>query len=740
MIFKGQGARASLLAATMLVCVAPAFASAGETADEGLETIIVTASRREQSLSDTPQAISVISSSIMDGLKASGVQDIAGYTPGVDLQYFGPGRSRVTVRGISPDEQTGSGTVSYYIDEIAITASSQVAQPDVYLYDTQRVEFLRGPQGTLYGEGAMGGTIRVITNAPDLNEFGGSARVSGFTVKDGDNGYTGDIALNVPLIKDMLAIRVAAGYREEPGWIDTTLTQLQLFTPPPARYVPVDEIKDANSSDTKNLRVRTLFKPTDALTIEGTYIRNESDARTTNIATAGDRHTDFMLRPSRDKSDLFGLTVSYDFGPFQIVSASSWTKRAYSRLDPNEPFLTVLDPTDPTVINNYVDRYWTDQTAKGNAFTQEVRVVSSAERALRWTVGGYYRNSSGSEQVNLNYLATALDAQSTYTYDYFSDAKSFAIFGEAEYDFTDTLTLALGGRWFSEKETGPTHFDGTLLEVLRRDAEDFTPRITLSYKPTSLITAYATYSTGYRSGGFNRFGSSLGESATYKPDTTNNYEIGFRYENDARTFSLNANAFYIDWSDLQFVQLDMPTGLTYVGNANKASSKGVELEFAYRPLSRLQLSGNVTLTDAQTESDIHGNMTGIIPSGTGLPAVPKYRFSLFADYRAPLNDTLDWSLSAGVNGSGATESKLERRGTFVSGFGDSYVIGSRLGSYVIGNVSAGVSSDNWTASLFVRNIWNERAELGNDNFFPVFGQPIYRNPPRTIGIELSTQF
>jgi outer membrane receptor protein involved in Fe transport len=204
--------------------------------------------------------------------------------------------------------------------------------------------------------------------------------------------------------------------------------------------------------------------------------------------------------------------------------------------------------------------------------------------------------------------------------------------------------------------------------------------------------------------------------------------------------SLNANAFYIDWSDLQFVQLDIPTGLTFVGNANKASSKGAEFEFAYRPTPQLHFSGNLTLTDAKTESDILGNMTGVIRSGTGLPAVPKYRFSLFADYRVPLNDGLDWSLSVGVNGSGATESKLERRGTYVSGFGDSYVIGSHLGSYVIGNVSTAVSSERWTASLFVRNIWNERAKLGNDNFFPVFGQPIYRNPPRTIGIELSTQF
>ncbi len=727
--------------AVLLATTSTAQAKTEKDASDSMEdnasskVVIVTANRREQAISDLPQAISAVSSDTIEKLSASGIQDIAGYVPSLDLQYFGPNQTRVTVRGISPDEQTGTSTVSFYIDEVAITSPSQTGQPDVPFFDIERVEFLRGPQGTLYGEGAMGGTIRIITAKPDSTKIGGGLHLTGSSVKDGDNGYSVDGMINLPLVEDLLALRVVAGHKREAGWIDQTTVTPTIFTAPPERYVVASVDEDVNTSETTNVRAQLRFTPTTDFTIDLAYTHNESDVRTVNIASDGDSHVDLSFRPVKDNYDLFAGTISYDFWWAKLVSATSYTERTNKRTDPQEPFLVATAPE-----TDYVDLYSVEQTTKSQVFTQELRVLSDDDQAFRWTAGLFYREGEGDQDIYQIYGASLYDLTSVTNYLYESEYSSYAVFGEVEYDLTEALTVILGGRWFQEEETGPTYIDGGLLETLDRDTTDFTPRATISYDISPAVMAYATYSEGYRSGGFNRFGSTLGTATSYRPDKTQNYEAGIKVNTADNSVNFALTAFYTDWADLQFIQLDPETSFTFVGNANQASSRGFEAEMVYSPFQNFQLSGSFSYTDAHLDSDVVGNLTATIEAGTRLPAVPQYRYSMVANYDVQL--PADWllSLTASVNGAGKTDSKLEMGGTYTNIYGNVFTIGSTLPAYNIGSFRAGVSKGPYTAALFVRNVWNERAQIGNDNFLPIFGQPIYRNPPRTVGLELGVQF
>lgn len=199
---------------------APEAAAETGASESGVEKVVVTATKRPTALQEVPEAITAVDAGFLQSINASSLEEFASFVPSVDFQFFAPGQTRVTVRGISPDEQTGVSTVSYYIDEIAITSSEQRSQPDSHLYDIDRVEFLRGPQGTLYGEGAMGGTIRVITNKPDTHEYSASVRTSLGFIEDGEAEYSADGMVNIPIIEDTLGFRVVLHDRKDGGWID----------------------------------------------------------------------------------------------------------------------------------------------------------------------------------------------------------------------------------------------------------------------------------------------------------------------------------------------------------------------------------------------------------------------------------------------------------------------------------------------------------------------------------------
>jgi outer membrane receptor protein involved in Fe transport len=686
------------------------------------ETVVVTATKRSEKLKDVPQAISVLDEKRLDEINADSLETFAGYVPGLEMQTFSPGRTRITMRGVSPDEQTGVTTISYYLDEIPLAAAEQRSQPTLRLYDIARVEVLRGPQGTLYGEGAMGGTIRILTNKPDASVFEGSMKVDGYAIEDGDAGYAIDGMINVPLVEDMLAVRLVVETRQDAGWIDQTfLTIPDPTVGPPARYVESRTESDVNSSSDTMVRAALRFTPDDAFTVDLTYIYTDLDVDSASIGTiSATEHLDFDLRPSEAQSNLWNLTASYDFGSVVVTSASSYVERNTSRSDPYEPI--VFGTTAASTLEFFT-------FLRTETFTQELRAVSDASERLRWTVGAYYRDGTARSGGTYTAFIPATNSDAIfYTYTDKTDYTSRAVFGELEYDLTDALTLIGGARWFEDEQTSGT---------ARRKSDGITPKATLRYRADENWMTYATYSEGFRAGGFN-FNAGPPQ---YEPDTTKNYEIGAKYVSPDGRMSIAAAAYYIDWNNMQFIQLDDGGFFTFIGNANQASSRGLEVEFSYKFDGGwwTQLSGS--LTDAHLDSDVYGNFTGIIPKGRDLPSVPPYKFSAIVGYDTTVFGDYDLSLTAAVSFVGSQNSKLEEDGTYTDFlFGGVYVIGSEIPASSNGRLRAQLSRDNWSAALYVNNLWNDDTPIGNDNFLPTLGQPLYYLQPRTIGIELSAGF
>lgn len=708
---------------------APEAAAETGASESGVEKVVVTATKRPTALQEVPEAITAVDAGFLQSINASSLEDFTSFVPSVDFQFFAPGQTRVTVRGISPDEQTGVSTVSYYIDEIAITSSEQRSQPDSHLYDIDRVEFLRGPQGTLYGEGAMGGTIRIITNKPDTHEYSASVRTSLGFIQNGEAEYSADGMVNIPVIEDTLGLRVVLHDRKDGGWIDW-------YRADPLTGANLGLAKeDANTADTFAVRAMARLELGENFTLDATYIRNTLDVDSTNLANLGESQIWFAETPRSDDYDLWNATAQYDFDAFSIVSSTSYTKRDSTRRDPEiGPLVGVLEST---VVG----------TTDAKAFTQELRLVSSDTGPFRWTFGGYYRKAN-TDTTGTRETVPVVPPDGLYNYVNEAEYTNKAIFGEIEYDITDRLTVLGGVRAFWEEEDLTATSSGAFVGPVpvttfqAREYDDINFKGVVSYDVSDQLMVYASYAEGFRSGGFN--GQGLGVPETYQPDKTGNYELGAKYMSEDGRLTVNGAFFYIDWTDLQFIQLDPAISLffTFIGNANKASSRGGELEITYRPTEESWISISGNYTDAHLDSDAHANLLvpPVIPSGTKLPGVPEYKFSIAGGYDIPLEGGLTLSLSGGVSFTDDSFSKLEQGGSFaIPGLGV-FTLGTHLPSYEVGHLRAELSGESWSAALYVNNVWNERAKLGDDNFGFLYGPNFYYNQPRTIGIELSASF
>jgi iron complex outermembrane recepter protein len=717
-------ATAACLGALQPMAAAAQSAPAARPAESDSNTpgaVIVTAQKRSEKLKNVPESISVLNNHYLSQINADSLETLANTVPGLDVQTFAPGQTRITIRGISPDEQTGVTAVSYYIDEIPITASDQRSQPEVWLYDVNRVEVLRGPQGTLYGEGAMGGMIHILTNKPNTSDFSGSVLANGYSIDHGGAGYKADAMINVPIVKDVLALRLVLENRYNAGWITDTIKSIPDPTlTPPARYVTSAIDKNANNSRDNSVRAELRLTPTSNLTVDATYINNSINSNTSGIGDVNaDNNVDLGLRPTKDVSQLANVTATYAFRGFSVTSASSYTTRRTALSLFQEPILL-----GSTSLSTF--RELTTDDAK--TFTQELRAISSSDQPFRWTVGAYYRNSFDNSATSATgFVPAAGTTIPVFGFSSDENYNTYAFFGQAEYDFLPHLTAILGGRWFHEAQSlAPQH----------RETSGWTPLATLRAKINDNWMTYATFSEGYRPGGFNQ----LAGPPTYAPDTTKNFELGSKYVTSDNRLSLSGDIYYIDWSNMQFTQISAGGFFTFVGNANKASSRGVEFSGEYHWDSGFWAQLNAGLTDAHLDSAVVANLGGKTSAGTPLPAVPPYKVSLTAGYNTVIMNDYRLELSAVVDFVGPQHSKLEEGGTFtLPGYG-TFVIGSHLPAYSSGNLRAALTKDRYTVAVYVDNVWDTRSPVADDNFFPALGQPFYYLQPRTVGVEVSARW
>lgn len=731
--------------------------------------IIVTANRRETTVFDTAAGLTALSGDYLNDNGLDSFVDYSGLVPSLDFVQFAPGRTRITMRGVSADPGINTAsTVSVYLDDVPVTSPNAGLQLDFRLYDVERVEVLRGPQGTLFGENSMGGAIRLFTNDPDPDRFEGSYQASVGFIEHGGQAYQADAMLNIPLAQDVFALRVVGSYRSNDGWIDNITTGEG----------------DVNSNEIYSGRASIAFTPSDVFSLIARVQVNRVDVDSLSEALIGsNRITNSAANsPSEDNYEIFSGDVRWDWGFATLESITGYIHRDVTIGQSEGPVsiagqngllvagcvfgdlatgCTTLDPA-ATPLASSVFTAHTDS----DVFTQEVHLVSPDDQRFRWIIGGFYRSTSADTETfrvtqppiafaNAAYSALGFAPGDLVPGGYLSDmgrleSEHYAGFVEASFDITPTLEITAGVRVFHEEfDYLPTTTSGllaffgsgftsfaTVSQPFSSSAGDANFKAEISWRPTSGQHYYAVYSEGFRSGGANGLAmASPNFEPEYQPDTTRNYELGAKWQLADNRIDLSTAVFYTDWSNLQVNDFDLTTGVGFIRNGGEAHVVGIEAEVIGRINEHFSFTLNGSLIEAETDNDISGSFAPIISAGARLPNVPEWSYGASLEYVQPLGQgDMDGVVRFDVRGQGASFSALERYPATLGGFPLSPQM-SRQNAYHIANIRAGIEAETWSVFLYLSNLWNETADLGDNNF-----GMFHRNQPRTVGLVMNGRF
>ena len=727
---------ASLLAVAAAGLATPALAqdvdpvtdetAAPPAADDSLAVIVVTASKRESNIMDEPFSITAISGDDLAETGATEYRDYLTAVPGVSLMEAGLGTNNVIIRGLATTAGGSklSGTVVSYFDEVAL--NSGIRSVEVEPVDIERVEVLRGPQGTYYGAGSIGGTLRILPNRPDLDDAMLKVSLSGSTTK-GANALDSNLSAtaNLPLVTDAVAIRGSIYRREE-----------------------VDYIKNLQTGDKvgggriEGGRIALKIAPTDNLDMLFQYVREHTRADGQRVREPFEDAGNAVRRrgDEGEKQDLslYSGSIGYDFGSVRFDAITSyWKSELTNRLDSSLYDGNVIALAGPP--SNYgltaYDLY-SDDDAKYDVFAQEVRLTSQTDSWLQWIVGGYY------SKEKLDRTSTFVEDQLLGTIlviDQASDTKQLAAFGEFNIDLPGDFGLDLGLRYSDyEKDSTVDADSGTQKEHV------WTPRFNLRYEPGDQLV-YFQISKGFRLGGFNgpppAFVTGIPDVEqyyNYKSDKLWNYELGTKLVLADGKVNVSGAVFYSDWTDIP-VYLTLAGGAyNPLANIGKATSKGAELELAWRATPDLTLSASGSYTDSKLEGSADYQ-------AQRLPASPREMFNLAFSYDRPVSDTLDIYASGNANYVGSYKTSLIEEfseNIAANQLDTRYGLTTQpdAGGYMLVNLAFGVRLSNGTdISIFAKNLFNNEATT-LFNSFSYAGAPAESFlRPRTIGLSLKQE-
>jgi outer membrane receptor protein involved in Fe transport len=787
--------RIAAAVATALGLSAPVgavFAQAVAADGTVLEEIVVTATRREANVQDVPFNMVALGPETLEALRITNLSEFTRAVPGLYVANQGPrGSNLMTVRGlnvssINASESVGNGTggtVATYLGEIPLFV-------DLKMIDMERVEALLGPQGTLYGSGTLGGAIRYLPNRPDTSET--ALEIGGRTYALGQSdgiGYDLHGVVNVPLVEDQLAVRLAVGYTDDPGFIDYNyiVREPGVSDPEPDRDDPaavaanLRKVEDADSEETLTGRAALLWNITDAVTANLTYFYQQQDvgARTVNHDLSFDtgRYVSGhrFLEPNDKKNQLLALELTWDLGFADLTSATGTSKFESNGQRDQTDLLMDFD-------YGYEDfpqfAAYTREDQEEKTFNQEVRLVSQGTQRWNWIAGAFYNKFEGESSSqeftpgipdwygfppgtpDLEYLATA---DETF--------EEMALFGEIGFHFTEAWQATVGARWFDydddvELQTAFPFFadppgDVQLSGVRNKTGDDDVIfKFNTSYDFNDDLMAYLTVSEGYRRGGVNSgplcTGDSDGQSfclaqdeVLIKPDTTTNYEVGLRSMWLDGRLIVNAAAYYIDWQDIQVLGTSATGGVPITVNGSAAESMGIELTTRWSITDHFELAANYTFNDAQLTEDAPGLVDGVDAfDGDRLAGTPEQQGTLLLAYTRPLDNgltvTADYSLSAVSD----VYTKVGLRDN-----------GEALPGWAVHGLSFGLTDGRWSARLYADNLFDKyavtsvrrdpsyirRLGTGPDDVVPeqqfasrTYFQSMLR--PRTVGLEFNYRF
>jgi iron complex outermembrane recepter protein len=777
-------------------------AAFAQTNGAQLEEVVVTARKRAESIQDIPMSVSAYSGADLAAAAIHDFKDLAARVPGVSMQNGGAGYRTVYVRGIST-EIGSAATTGLYIDETYVEPAGivrTIVEPNYF--DVDHVEVLRGPQGTIFGGSSMGGTIRVINREPDPSTLSSAFGSEVSATRDGDINYRVDGMLNLPLSDEKAALRSVVSYSELGGFVDRLVGD---FSGPGRSAVgPVRRQEDSDGQTSLNARVSLGLYPTETLSLTPTfqYIKSRSDnfsaidiegSNTSGLRQS--KHYADLQEPLDDVTRIASLTAKLDLGFAELLSATSHVRREASFVEdltnnfidtyqPSvvEPFLQFL--ADPSFT--FPAGLWFPSRGVGESrektWQQELRLTSNGEQALQYVLGVYYEDRTTNGEYDLRLqgfddyfnglgtptgaaIATFAPADNFYTAGTEGTRRQYAVFGETSYQILRSLKLSVGARYYDYKSGQKTYdYDGLLNGGALPDATNpaaresgWSPRVSLAYAPTEDLNFYAQVAKGFRPGapnyrvnaascGEDLAGAGItftaeGDIPGFKSDEIWNSEVGAKMQFLDKRLTLNQAFYRMDWSDIQSFVLLPTCGFGYVANAGEARVYGSETELLARPTDNLSLSATLNYTRAELMQD--SPATGGV-KGDQLPSVPEWSASANIEYSFDVTDRtrghaivsysyVDESFRDFLNRPG--------RNALIPGLD----VGARRSNdaYSMVNARLGVTRNNWTASLFVNNVFDVDPRIfwfaSSFSYSQSFDR-LFVPQPRTIGIGVRADF
>lgn len=756
-------------------------------ARESLKTapdIVVTATRQAQGLSKVPISIAAYTQETLDQQGVRAVDDIARLTPGVTFNRSDQrngGAANIAIRGIS--STVGSATTGIYIDDTPIQIRSigfSAFTPFPAVFDLERVEVLRGPQGTLFGAGSEGGAVRFITPQPDLTQIRSYGRAEIATTRGGDTSYEAGAALNIPVIGDRLAVRASGYYRRDGGYIDRV------------NYITGNVVeKDSNRTDTVVLQGALAWAPTEQLRITPTVFYQKltiDDGNyywelLSNPRKGVFRNGNAVANTSKDRFVLPALKAELELGDVVLVSNTSYFDRVQSAINDYTVFEAAIWTGNGFFPAGMFAPAFQDNRQKN--FTQEVRLQSSDPTArLSWVVGGFYsRNRQvASQLVQDTFLPALIEARTgvpfevllgqplvngLYTFvldDARSLDKQLAGFAEVSFNVTGKLKLTAGVRVADTKFKIRAQFIGPVVgppvdDTGRQSETPVTPKFGISYQADNNNLFYATAAKGYRIGGYNpavgvpcgvspsgdlRPGTPLGDIGLanrpplFNSDSVWSYEVGSKNKLFDRRVSIDASAFYIDWKNIQ-QGVGLRCGFSFTNNNGSATSKGFDIAFQAVILEGLTLGGSVGYTKAEFDDTVRAGpaaVRNLVTEGNDIALNP---------WQIYLNGQYDYGLF-GNRGYTRFDYQYQSRQkaltaqTDIRNGGVDPTIPGRVSLHAL-SLRTGVRFDPFDVSLFVNNVFDTHKALFRQQDTPISG--VYRATtirPRTIGLTATMRY
>ncbi|MBI1406974.1 MAG: TonB-dependent receptor [Caulobacter sp.] len=750
----------SACADLMAAAASPAFCQTAETPDASkekadstavVEEVIVTATRRDEKLQDVPLAITAYSQQQLNESGTVGFEGLAMSTPGVVLNRPTANFNNFTARGIATNGYGANlqSSVAIYIDEMPISANGNSTILDPSLFDVERVEFLRGPQGTLFGSGSLAGALRILTHDSDPSGFDASIFVDLGAMDNGGLRQRYNAMINVPIIKDQLALRIAGFLREEDGWVDNVGTG----------------VKDSNSLSQYGGRAILQWEPTDRLTIRTMYSHEISDPHDSSLTNpALGTYVRRSDRPDRFTSDLtnYNLTVEYQFDGARLISSTTHG-------DYDQRFYVDLAGT-------YAQRFAfaLDADAFDDTLVQETRLVSDPGGRFDWSVGGFYmkkrRDVDYGYRSNPAFLAshgiTGLPDEYYQRFGAHAISHEKAVFGELTYRFTPDFWITGGLRYGSldaQAFTEPGGYTSNYLTLayfglsgpvtiapvaaatgVKAEEDGTSYRLSASWRPVPSVTTYVAVATGFRAPVVN---ARAGSVSTLDPtdivipngadsDKLTNYEIGVKGRWFDGRVNANVALYWVDWKNIQVQANRVSDSVQFATNIGAATSKGIEFEVSTRPLEGWTVAVNGAFNEAKVtdltpaEAAISGAVVGARLAG------PRVQGSLRVEYA--------WDPTPNVQAKASVA--VAHVGSFPNSFPNTpgkptvpLATFDYTDSYTFVNANLGLAFGKFTVGAYVENLFDDDSVTYVHPEAFIDGR-YGRLRPRTFGVRVGYEF